>query len=184
MNHEVVKTEDLYINTPFRLTVSGSSGTGKTRWIQRFIRHHKEITGCVFNTILFMYGEYQPLFDDIKHEHPEILWCEGFCHEFVLDKIQQDSTHKLMIIDDLLNEISKDKLLESFYIRRSHHWNASVILTTQYLYDKHLRLINLNTTDYILFKSVRDISPIRVLALQMYPTKWRQFIEIYIHATR
>lgn len=184
MNQNIIKTEDLYIKTPFRLTVSGSSGSGKTNWIQRFIRHHDQIVGFKFDTILFMYGEYQTLFDDIKKEHDHILWCEGFCHETLLDKLQPDTSHKLLILDDLLNEISKDKLLQSFYIRKSHHWNVSILLTTQYLHDKHLRLVNLNTTDYILFKSVRDITPIRVLGLQMYPTKWRQFIDIYIHATR
>jgi len=184
MNNAIVKTGDLYLNTPFRMTVSGSSGTGKTQWIQRFIRHHEQIVGFHFDTVLFIYGEYQPLFNVIKQEHPEILWCEGFCHETILDKLHPNTENKLMIIDDLLNEITKDKLLEAFYIKKSHHWNVSIIITTQHLHDKHLRLIHLNTTDYILFKSVRDITPIRVLGLQMYPTKWRQFIEIYTHATR
>jgi len=184
MNQNIVKTEDLYIQTPFRLTVSGSSGTGKTRWIQRFIKHHEHIVGFKFDKILFMYGEYQKLFDEIKQDNAGILWCEGFCHETLLDKLESDNTSKLLILDDLLDEISKDKLLHSFYIRKSHHWNVSILLTTQYLHDKHLRLVNLNTTDYILFKSVRDITPIRILGQQMYPTKWRQFVEIYIHATR
>lgn len=184
MNHTRIEAEDLYIQTPFRLTVSGSSGTGKTQWIQRFIRHHQQIIGHTFDTILFLYGEYQQLFDDIKQEHPAITWCEGFCHETVLDVLHPDKSRKLLILDDLLNEISKDKLIESFYIRKSHHWNVSIIFTTQYLHDKHLRLINLNTTDYVLFKSVRDVTPIRILALQMYPTKWRLFIETYMQATR
>jgi len=184
MNQNIVKTDDLYIHTPFRLTVSGSSGTGKTRWIQRFLEYHEQIVGFKFDTILFMYGEYQNLFDDIKEKHGDIEWCEGFCHDTLLNKIHPDSRQKLLILDDLLDEISNDKLLQSFYIRKSHHWNVSILLTTQYLHEKHLRLINLNTTDFVLFKSVRDITPIRILGQQMYPTKWRKFIEIYIHATR
>jgi len=184
MNYTHINSKDLCIHTPFRLTISGSSGTGKTRWIQRFIRYHNNIVGHNFDTILFTYGEHQDLFNEIKNENPGIIWCEGFCHDTVLNVLQPDATHKLLIIDDLLSEICKDKLVESFYIRKSHHWNVSIIFTTQYMYDKHLRLINLNTTDYVLFKSVRDITPIRVLAQQMYPTKWRVFIEIYNRATR
>lgn len=184
MSYDVLSASEFCLHTPFRLTVSGSSGTGKTRWIQRFIKWHEEIIGHKFDTIVFAYGEYQPLFDEIKKDNPKIIWCEGFCHDTVLNLLHPDSTHKLLILDDLLAEIAKDKLVESFYIRKSHHWNVSIILTTQYLYEKHLRLINLNTTDYILFKSVRDITPIRTLGMQMYPTKWRQFVQIYLHATR
>lgn len=105
MNYSHVKPQELYIQTPFRLTISGSSGTGKTRWIQRFIRHHKEIVGITFDTILFTYGEHQELFNEIKEENPAIVWCEGFCHDTVLNVLHPDTSHKLLIIDDLLSEI-------------------------------------------------------------------------------
>jgi len=184
MEHKIIKSTDLYINTPFRMTVSGGSGSGKTRWIQRFLNNHEQIVGKKFDLIMFAYGENQKLFKEIKEENPDIIWCEGFCHETILDKIKPDDSNKLLILDDLLIELVKDKLFESFFIRKSHHWNVSIIFTTQNLYDKHLRIINLNTTDYILFKSVRDITPVRVLGQQMFPTKWRSFIEIYSQATK
>jgi len=184
MNYNTVGSADLYIPTPFRMTISGPSGCGKTRWIQRFLHHHEVIIGHKFETILFTYGEYQKLFDEIKEDNKNIIWCEGFSHEVILDTLKPDTRRKLIVVDDLLQEVLKDKFFDTFFIRRSHHWNVSIIFTTQYLHEKGLRLINLNTTHYVLFKSLRDQTPVRTLALQMFPDKWRLFMEVYTRATR
>lgn len=184
MRYSTLNSSDLIIPTPFRMIISGPSGSGKTRWMQRFLRYQEDIVGDKFDTILFTYGEYQKLFDEIKEENTNIVWCEGFCHDTILDILKPDGRKKLLIVDDLLQEVVKDKFLDTFFIRRSHHWDVSIMFTTQYLHEKGLRLINLNTTHYVLFKSLRDQTPVRTLALQMYPDKWRSFMDVYTRATR
>jgi len=184
MNYNTLDSTDLVIPTPFRMTISGPSGSGKTRWVQRFLRYHEDIIGSKFDIILFTYGEYQKLFDEIKQENSNIEWCEGFCHETIMGVLKPDGRKKLLIVDDLLQEVVKDKFFDTFFIRRSHHWDVSIMFTTQYLHEKGLRLINLNTTHYVLFKSLRDQTPVRTLALQMFPDKWRSFMDVYTRATR
>lgn len=184
MNYEVVHVGDLQLHKPFRLTISGPSGSGKTQWIYRFLKYREHLTGVTFDTIVYAYGETQPIFDDIKELCPDIIWCEGFDHELINNKLEHGGRDKLLIVDDLLQEVCKDKLFHTFYLRRSHHWNVSIIFTTQYLHEKGLRLINLNTTHYILFKSFRDLTPVRTLALQIYQNNWRKFMRIYKHVTR
>lgn len=184
MDLKVITIEDLQLNIPFRLTVSGPSGSGKTNWIYKFLKYREILTGVKFDTILYAYGETQPIFDDIKELCPDIIWCEGFDHEMIIDKLKNPDYNKLLIIDDLLHEVCKDKMFHTFYVRRSHHWNVSIIFTTQYLHEKGLRLVNLNTTHYILFKSFRDLTPVRTLALQIFPHNWRKFMKIYTHVTK
>ena len=184
MENKIVTANEIKLHTPFRLTLSGPSGSGKTEWIYRFLQHRDEISDKKFDTILYSYGEDQPIFNKIRALHPDIIWCEGFCHDTINEKLHKPGSCKLMIVDDLLSDVRADKLFHMFYIRRSHHWNVSIVFTTQYLHEKGLRLINLNTSHFCLFKSVRDQLSVRTLALQMFPTTWRKFMEIYTHATR
>ena len=184
MNGSVVNSSDIIITTPFRLTCSAPTSSGKTHWIRRFVKHHKEIVGHKFDTIVYMYGQYQKLYDDMRTEFPSIIWCEGFSQEFIETKFVKQDTMKLLIVDDLVSEVSRDTYFHSLYIKKSHHMNISIIFTTQYLHHDGLRLVNLNTSHYLLFRSLRDSSPVRCLAIQMFPTKWRKFMEIYLHSTR
>ena len=184
MNEWVVSSKDLHIPTPFRMTVSGPSGSGKTMWIQRFINNNELIINGKFDIVMFVYGEYQRLFDKIKKDNPGIIWCEGFCYETISNTLDVKGLKKLLIIDDLLQEVADDSFFHTFYVRRSHHWDVSIIFTTQYLHQKGLRLVNLNTTHYVMFKTFRDQTAVRTLALQIFPRNWRKFMEIYSHATR
>ena len=182
--YKTVNENDLKLKTPFRLTISGPSGSGKTEWIYRFIKYRKEITDNNFDLIMFAYGEYQPIFDKIKEEFPNIIWCEGFPHETIINYLQPIGMKKLLIVDDLLQELANDKFFHTFYIRRSHHWDVSILFTTQYLHEKGLRVVNLNTTHYVLFRSFRDQTAVRTVALQIYPSDWRSFMETYKTATK
>lgn len=184
LKYKSLTSQELCIPTPFRLTISGPSGSGKTQWIKRFIQYNEQIIASKFEKIMFAYGEYQELFDEIRSENQSIVWCEGFCHDSIKKELEVQGGKKLLIIDDLLQEVCNDSFFHTFYVRRSHHWNVSIIFTTQYLHQKGLRLVNLNTTHYVLFKSLRDQTPVRTLALQMFPNKWRNFMDIYTTATK
>lgn len=184
MRYSVINSSSVYLNTPARLTVCGPSGSGKTEWIKRFLKYHIQIVGFKYDVVLYAYGEYQKLYESMNEVIENIKWCEGFCKETIEKELKETEGRKLLIIDDLLQEVANDSFFHAFYVRASHHWNVTVIFTTQYLHQKGLRLVNLNTTHYILFKSLRDQTPVRTLAIQIYPTKWRQFMKIYTYGTR
>ena len=184
MNGSIIKSSDIFINTPFRMTCSAPTSSGKTHWIRRFVKYHEDIVGHKFDTIIYMYGQYQKLYEDMKEQMSSIIWCEGFSPDVIETNFIKHDASKLLIVDDLVSEVSRDKYFHSLYIKKSHHMNISIIFTTQYLHYDGLRLINLNTSHYILFRSLRDSSPVRCLAMQMFPTKWRKFMDIYLHATR
>ena len=133
MDYDEISTDMLCLKTPARITLSGPSGSGKTEWIRRFLKHHPDIIGRRFDISMYVYGEYQDLFDLIKKENPSMKWSEGFSEELIEKEFKNTTGCKLLIVDDLLQEVSKDKFFHSFYVRASHHWNVTVIFTTQHL---------------------------------------------------
>ena len=184
-NIKTVYENELYLQSPFRLTCSGPSGSGKSYFIEGFLDNLDRIINVPMTKIVFAYGQYQERFKEIAKKHKDIIWVEGFPHDEI-DKIMADpKTHKLLICDDLIDQVAGDKRFIAWYIKKSHHMLVNIIFTVQNLFQPGLRTINLNTTAYCLFKSVRDQTQVRTLALQMYPgSKWKAMTDIYREATR
>ena len=185
MNIKSVYENELQLKSPFRLTCSGPSGSGKTRFIEGFLDNLSVLVNTPIKTIVFAYGQYQEQFKEIRKRHPQIIWVEGFPHDEI-DKLMEDPTsHKLLICDDLIDQVAGDPRFIAWYIKKSHHMHTNIIFTVQNLFQPGLRTINLNTTAYCLFKSLRDQTQVRTLALQMYPgSKWRAMMDVYRDATR
>jgi len=184
MNIDTVDQNDLLFKTPFRLTIAGNSGCGKTNFIESFLNNIDKIVSRKFDNIIYAYGQYQRRFERMASHNKSIVWLEGFPHDKIENYINTAGSHTLIVCDDLMDVVNKDARFTAFYIKRSHHLNVSIILTVQNLFMNGMRTVNLNTTAYILFKTVRDKNQIRTMAMQMYPTKWRNMMAIYNDCTR
>ena len=77
----------------------------------------------------------------------------------------------LIVFDDQMIDVSKDKRIVNLFTRGSHHRNLSVIYIVQNLFHqgKGSRSISLNSHYLVLFKNPRDKLQILTLAKQMYP---------------
>ena len=128
--------------------------------------------------IIYCYGEYQPIFDEIRQNMPEIQFYEGFPD---VKGITDPSFHTLMINDDLQNELLDNLELANLFTKGSHHRSISVIFLQQALFNKgkFSRLCSLNCHYMIVFKSPRDQTVISTLARQMYPGCGQYLIEAY-----
>ena len=117
--------------------------------------------------IMYCYGEYQPIFDEIRQNMPEIQFYEGFPD---VEGITDPSFHTLMIIDDLQNELLDNLELANLFTKGSHHRSISVIFLQQALFNKgkFSRLCSLNCHYMVVFKSPRDQTVISTLALEAY----------------
>ena len=97
---------------------------------------------------------------------------------FVIDLPSEDLTdfvhtngcvgRKLLIFDDLMEEVSRRKDVKNLFTRGRHE-DVSVIFLTQNTFHRggHFCEISLNTELFIIFKNVRDGSTINYLAIQM-----------------
>ena len=77
----------------------------------------------------------------------------------------------LIVFDDQMIDVSKDKRIVNLFTRSSHNRNLSVIYIVQNLFHqgKGSHSISLNSHYLVLFKNPRDKLQILTLAKQMYP---------------
>ena len=160
---------------PFTCVISGPTGSGKSVFVQRLLKHAKTVIAPPPDRILYCYGAYQQMFS--KMEDVEVN--EGLPS---LDEFNGEK-HTLVIIDDLMHETND--VVSKLFTRISHHTNTSVIFITQNLFhaDKETRTITLNAQYLVIFKNVRDKSQIAHLSRQMYPSNSKHMVESYIDAT-
>jgi ABC-type dipeptide/oligopeptide/nickel transport system ATPase component len=151
----------------FCLQISGPSGSGKTVWVKKFLENLPQMINRNVDQIMYCYGEYQPIFDEIRQNMPEIQFYEGFPD---VEGITDPSFHTLMIIDDLQNELLDNLELANLFTKGSHHRSISVIFLQQALFNKgkFSRLCSLNCHYMVVFKSPRDQTVISTLALEAY----------------
>ena len=131
--------------------------------------------------ILYCYGIYQPLFDEMERNVPTFTSKQGLPSAEELDEFTADRRHKLIVIDDLMHRVVQDKVMELLFTQGTHHRCVSVILITQNLYPggKHTRTIALNMWYTILMKNLRDVSQVGILGRQLYPGRGKAFLKAY-----
>ena len=135
---------------PFTCVISGPTGSGKSVFVQRLIKHAKTVISPPPERILYCYGVYQEKFSKIE----DVEFSEGLhsLEEF------DGGKHSLVIIDDLMHETND--AVSKLFTRGSHHTNTSVIYITQNIFkaNKETRNITLNAQYIVLYKNVRDQS--------------------------
>ena len=157
-------------------TIVGGTGTGKSSWVFKFLRNLPEMFGDTpTKKVMYCYGIYQPLFDEmtLKRVIPAILFHEGLPDKEEMMELSRDG-HALLILDDLMQEVSNSKDMLDLFCQYSHHMGISVIYLTQ-----NSRTIALNTHVLVLLKSMRNASQISCFARQLYPNRRGMLEEIY-----
>lgn len=170
--------------TPFEscssICISGPTGVGKTRWVYKLLR---ELNGMYIDPpakVLYCYGIYQPLFDEMERNVDNITMHQGLPTQEEIDDFA-DGQHGLIILDDLSHAVLENKDMELLFTQGCHHRRLSLVFITQNLYTqgKSARTIALNVWYLVLFKNVRDKSQISILGRQLYPGRSGVLTEAY-----
>ena len=167
--------------------ISGATGSGKTQWVYRFLKN----LGRMFSkkqkpkAVLYCYGIHQKLFDEMSRGIPKLRFHEGLPSQEDLDALAKAGENSLLILDDLMSEVSGNAGAEKLFTRGTHHLRISVIYIVQNLLyqNKHARTISLNTQYMVLFRNIRDASQISYLARQMHPRRPAVLMDAYEDAT-
>ncbi|GBM90950.1 hypothetical protein AVEN_226667-1 [Araneus ventricosus] len=125
--------------------------------------------------IIWCYGAYQNLYKDMKTVE---------FHEGLPSNINTIS-NALIVIDDLMSELSNNDKLTKLFTKGSHHRNLSIIFIVQNIFHKgkEMRNISLNAHYMFVFKNPRDQSQVMHLGRQLYPNNVNFFREVYEDAT-
>ena len=154
---------DLRFQTPCGVQISGPTMSGKSTLVRNIIQHNTDLFFPAPKRIVYVYGTWQKEFNVINNvEFVKDL--NTVLEEDYFD--QQDNT--LLILDDLMEEISKHKTAATLFTRGVHHKNVSVLFLSQNLFKqgKSMRDIALNCQYLILFKTARDVQQVNYLARQ------------------
>ena len=162
---------------PFTAFVAGPSGCGKTEFTLKLIKYAKDLISPPVSRIIWCYGVWQERIANV--ENVEI-------HDGVPSlQMFEDRAPTLLILDDLMRELSNSTTAVDLFTKGSHHLNLSVIFLTQNIFykSKELRSMSLNTHYFVLFKNPRDSQQVSVLARQIFGNNWRFMQEAFTDAT-
>ena len=158
---------DIRLKWPWRLLISGSSGSGKTHLVSRMISNIDECSDKQPSNIHIFFNHMQEIYNDIKSNSS----CPVFFHTEPPTVDFKCDNGSLIIFDDLQGERETTEIIREFFTRRSHHEDLSICYICQSLFEKSPshRVISLNSTYLIIFNSPRDQSQIMHLSNQIYP---------------
>ncbi len=163
---------------PFTMLVAAGSGFGKTYWVKRLLAEKERLIQPTPKRIVWCYTHWQPLYDQIWEIEPNIEFLQGLPINLDAGFFDKDTTN-LMIVDDMMTDITKDNRLNHLYTRGSHHENLSVICLLQNLYYKNTQTMRRNSHYLILFDMPMDKTQIRTMSHQMFPSHPNYLLQTY-----
>ena len=135
----------------------------------------------LFRSVLYCYGVYQPLFDQIDKELNFVSFHEGLPNK---DTIFQLKGPSMIILDDLAHSVCQNVEMELLFSQTSHHRNISICFMKNNLFyqGKNARTITLNTNIFVVMKNPSDKTQIKTLARRIFPEKPNDLLDAYAFA--
>lgn len=167
---------------PSTLMIVGGTSSGKTVLTKQIIRNHTSVFSGMPNkpSVLWLCGVlvHKERIPNVK----SVTYHEGMISQEELEKAKPD----IVVVDDLCNELSDDKMLQNMFTKFSHHLRFTIIYITQSMFLKGQCILTRNTHYIILMRNPGDKRQIDILAGQLYPRRKRlleHFHESYDDAT-
>ena len=160
VNHLLYTTMDVSYHCrivhPARIVISGASYSGKSELIKHMIINHKDLFESSPLKIYMFYLHGQSSYKELERQVTiPMVFIKGAPGE---DFLPEEKS--LIVFDDLMNESMVE--IESWFVRKAHHYKCDVIHVTQNLFPKNMRTISLNANYLIVFRNLRDASQMEV----------------------
>lgn len=175
---EIIDRNDLLFKHPFNMIVGGASGSGKTKWVWKFLENYKNLISKSINHVMYCYGVFDKQIMGLENLGIEIF--QGLPSE---DILKNKAKPLLLILDDLMID-AKSKYLEMLFTRGTHHYDISVIFITQNFFSKEIKVARNNAHYLVLLRNPSGELQIRNLGIQIFPRKLDYFLEAYKSATK
>lgn len=164
------------------IMIAGPTNCGKTYWVNKFLTFNMFTEDIA--AILYCYGIYQEKFDEMKQNKKivaPITFKEGLPTKEDLKLFAKRGRFKVLIMDDLMENIVQDPAMQDLFTRQCHHLNISAVFISQNIFQqgKYARTISLNCHLFVLFSNKRDESQVRAFARQTYPENLKGFMLVY-----
>ena len=172
---------ELHFKHPATILLSGPTGCGKTRFVRRILE--ERLIEPFPTRLIWVYGEWQGDYDQIKTIYPEIEFMQGYSDD-IYDSLEP-TERNLLILDDQMSEASDTKSLAKLFTKGSHHRNVTILYLVQNMFDqgKSSRTVSLNSHYAVVFRNLRDQSQFRTMARQLLPNNSQWLIDAFTDAT-
>jgi hypothetical protein len=166
------------LKSPISISISETTGSGKTSWIYRFLKNKKIMLEPPPQQVLYCYGIWQDMYVNMEKNINGIIFHEGIPS---MEQVKSMQPFSMIVLDDLAHAIYKNKDIELLFSQVSHHNKISVCILKNNIYyqGKHARTIDLNTHIFILLQNPRDESQILTMGRQIFPSKPLSLLEAY-----
>lgn len=205
--------DDWPLPMPFStaMIIVGASGSGKSRLVRRLLLNLPRFFEFPPRKILYCYGVYQPLIDELEdHFMPcnslgassteagsdaGFTSIAGLPSESDLKELagspaasarcNQQYEHSIVIIDDLQNEALNSETVSQLFVKYSHHFCQTVVLVMHNMFEsgKFAKLIRNNAHHVILFKNLKSQDQVECFARQAFGRQAHKFLAAYEDAT-
>ena len=169
------------------ICISGQICSGKTRWVYKIMKNLRYIISSDPPIlVLYCFSIHQDLFDDMERTIPNFISKRGQPSSEEIHDFTRDKRHKLIIVDDLMHEVMRNKDMKLLFKQRTHHKCVSVILIIQNPNPggKHAGTITLNTWYMLLLKILCNVSQVSILRRLLHPGKSKGFLQAFEDALR
>ena len=176
-----ISTEDLKIQHPATIFVSGPTGSGKSVITQKLIENIDSMFNPVPEIVYFCYSEFQTCYMEMKTS-AKLELHEGIPNTVELQKYK--GKRILLVMDDLMAEMGKkSSKLTALFTKFSHHNSCSLLFIVQNLFYDGLRSARVNSHYLFLTKNPGDQLQIQNLSRQLFPKKQQFLVDAYSDAT-
>ena len=170
---------DVRFRHPFTCIVAGPTQAGKTHWVKKLVENCQYLINPPPLQIYYAYAEWQKAYEKLP---ANVQLSEGLPDLSLLKSMPE--IPKLLILDDLMAEMKKDKRLTELFTKGCHHSNLSCIHIVQNVFFEGLRTSRVNAQYLVLMKNPSDKLQAVNLARQLYPGRQKYFLDSYADATR
>lgn len=120
-------------DSPCTISLAGGTKSGKSTWIFQLIKNRDDLFKQKTTKVIYCYGIWDKNFESVSDVEfikgiPSDI--ENINPEFSFDQ----SSHVLLILDDLVHDIVNNFDVQNLFTRGSHHSNVSVVFTSQNMY--------------------------------------------------
>jgi hypothetical protein len=190
LNFEQIDGLHTRFKHPFTMTVSGSTGAGKSEWIRRLLANLPQMVEGEIGAVIYCYGEVNANVLAMQRKgkvgegHVSVQVHSGLpSEELVRTQAKEWGGRLLVVLDDLMVGMQQE-LLDILFTRGSHNWSVSCVLVTQHLFSKELRVARNNSHYLVLMRNPAGALQIRTLASQLFPSRTAYFMEAYADACK
>ena len=166
---------DLKLKTPFSMSISGASQSGKSELIVQLIKYKDLIFDSDFTRIIYCQPEglaHRPnrIFDKLKEDYPLVELVSGL-PDFSKLYLDLDSKPSLLIVDDQMNDFLNSAEMIKLLTVDVHHHNISIIFTLQNYFcsSKYGKTLMRNVNIKVFFYNRLDQTELRTISSQIVP---------------